>query len=516
MLKSSGLMAMATLMSRILGMGREMVYASFMGDGWVASAFTMAFTIPNLFRRLLGEGALTAAFIPIFKEKEKRAGEVEMWRTANAVISGLVIATSAIIALVMLGLSLVLAVHQFEPQTELMLRLLWMMFPYLLLVCLTATFMGMLNARGYFFIPALGATMLNVVMIASVLWLAPHFGRSLPQQIFALAVGVLVAGVAQGAFQLPALWRDGFAYRWVSPFGDETVRLVVRRMIPGTLGLAAFQINVLLTQSISFGVDPHIVASFNYAVRLMELPQGMFGISLATFLLPTLAGLAAEKNFPEFRRTLRQGLSTLFFANLIAAILLVVLAEPIIRLLFERGQFTGESTQRATLALMCLAPGLVAFSTVNVLVRAFYAMGDTRTPMKISIACLLLNLGLVAALVIPLHQGGLGIANTLSSCLNLGLLAFALRRKLGRLDWEPLRQTFLPLLAAGAVAALLAWLGWRGWEDRLGHATLLRKIGAVFAPALLAGAVYLGIALACRIPAAKEIWVMVRARGLKR
>jgi putative peptidoglycan lipid II flippase len=260
MLKSSGLMAMATLMSRILGMGREMVYASFMGDGWVASAFTMAFTIPNLFRRLLGEGALTAAFIPIFKEKEKRAGEVEMWRTANAVISGLVIATSAIIALVMLGLSLVLAVHQFEPQTELMLRLLWMMFPYLLLVCLTATFMGMLNARGYFFIPALGATMLNVVMIASVLWLAPHFGRSLPQQIFALAVGVLVAGVAQGAFQLPALWRDGFAYRWVSPFGDETVRLVVRRMIPGTLGLAAFQINVLLTQSISFGVDPHIVA----------------------------------------------------------------------------------------------------------------------------------------------------------------------------------------------------------------------------------------------------------------
>jgi putative peptidoglycan lipid II flippase len=242
----------------------------------------------------------------------------------------------------------------------------------------------------------------------------------------------------------------------------------------------------------------------------------MFGISLATFLLPTLAGLAAEKNFPEFRRTLRQGLSTLFFANLIAAILLVVLAEPIIRLLFERGQFNGESTQRATLALMCLAPGLVAFSTVNVLVRAFYAMGDTRTPMKISIACLLLNLGLVAALVIPLHQGGLGIANTLSSCLNLGLLAFALRRKLGRLDWEPLRQTFLPLLAAGAVAALLAWLGWRGWEDRLGHATLLRKIGAVFAPALLAGAVYLGIALACRIPAAKEIWVMVRARGLKR
>ena len=240
----------------------------------------------------------------------------------------------------MLGLSLALAAHQFEPQTELMLRLLRVMFPYMLLVCLTATFMGMLNARGYFFIPAFGATMLNVVMIASVLWLAPHWGQALSEQIFALAVGVLVAGVAQGAFQLPALWRDGFVYHWVSPYRNETVRLVVRRMIPGTVGLAAFQLNVLLTGLIAFWVDPHIVASFNYAVRLMELPQGMFGISLATFLLPALSGLAAEKNFPGFRGTLRHGLASLLFVNLIAAILLVVLAHPIIRLLFERGAST--------------------------------------------------------------------------------------------------------------------------------------------------------------------------------
>jgi putative peptidoglycan lipid II flippase len=512
MLKSSGLMAVATLTSRVLGMVREMVYANFMGDGWVASAFALAFTIPNLFRRLLGEGALTAAFIPIFKEKEKLHGEVEMWRAANAVISGLVIAASGIIALAMLGLSIVLAVHQFQPQTELMLRLLWVMFPYMLLVCLTATFMGMLNARGYFFIPALGATMLNVVMIASVLWFAPHMGKQLSQQIFALALGVLVAGVAQGAFQLPALWRDGFVYRWVSPFQNETVRLVVRRMIPGTIGLAAFQINVLLTQGIAFFVDPHIVASFNYAVRLMELPQGMFGISLATFLLPTLSGLAAEKKFLEFRSTLRNGLSSLFFVNLIAAVLLVILAQPIIRLLFERGAFDAQSTERATWALVCLAPGLVAFSTVNVLVRAFYALGDTRTPMKISIFCLALNLVVSAALVVPLHQGGLGIANTFSSCVNVGLLAFALRKKLARLDLAPLREKLLPQLLAGGVAALVAWLGWHCWEEGLGHATLPLKIGAVFAPALTAGLIYLVLALTFHIPAAKEIWALVRSR----
>src|ERR1043165_3076752 len=191
MLKASGAMAVATMTSRVLGMVREMVYARFMGDGWVAGAFQLAFTIPNLFRRLLGEGALTAAVIPIFKEKETLAGETEMWRAANAVISGLVVAASVVIALVMLGVSLALAVHQFDAQTDLMLRLLRVMFPYMLLVCLAAAGMGMLNARGHFFIPAMGATMLNVVMIASVFWLAPAIGGPLERQIFGLAIGVL-------------------------------------------------------------------------------------------------------------------------------------------------------------------------------------------------------------------------------------------------------------------------------------------------------------------------------------
>jgi putative peptidoglycan lipid II flippase len=518
MLKASGAMAAATLFSRVLGMVREMVYARFMGDGWVASAFQLAFTIPNLFRRLLGEGALTAAFIPIFKEKEKTHGEVEMWRAANAVISGLVIAATVIIGLAMIGLSIVLNVHQFDGQTDLMLRLLRVMFPYMLLVCVAAAMMGMLNARGHFFIPAMGATMLNVVMIASVLWLAPQMGLELPKelrlpkQIYALAFGVLAAGVAQAAFQLPTLWRDGFRYRWVSPWQNETVSLVVRRMIPGTIGVAAFQINVLLTQTIAFWVDPHIVASFNYAVRLMELPQGMFGISLATFLLPTLAGLAADKNYFEFRNTLRNGLGTLLFMNLIAAILLIVLAEPIVRLLFERGQFTAASTGRATLALMCLAPGLVAFSTVNILARAFFALGDTQTPMKISLVCLTLNLILAACLVLPFKQGGLGIANTITSLCNAGLLLFALRKKLGKLEMASLRATLLPLMLSGALVALIAWQTWRLWESTLGHATIALKIGAVFVPAAGAGLVYWLAALWFEIPAAKEMSAFVLAK----
>jgi putative peptidoglycan lipid II flippase len=498
-------MALATLTSRVLGMVRVMVYANFMGDKWVAGAFTLAFSIPNLFRRLLGEGALTAAFIPAFTEKQKTAGEAEMWRAANAVLSGLIVVAATIIGLAMLVLSLVLAAHQFDAQTDLMLRLLRVMFPYMLLVCVAAVMMGMLNARGHFFIPAMGSTMLNLVMIASVIFLSPHMGSGKEQQIFALAIGVLVAGVAQAAFQLPALYRDGFKWRWVSPWRDEMVRRVVRKMIPGAIGIAAFQLNVLVTTNIAFLFDPQINASFDYAVRLMELPQGMFGISLATFLLPALSGLAFEKKYDEFRGTLRHGLETMLFANCIASSLLVVLASPIIRLLFERGEFTPGATGRAAFALICLAPGLVAFSTVNILARAFYALNDTRTPMRISIFCLMMNVPLSVFLVWRFKQGGLGMANSMTSVLNLFLLSHALRRKLQTLDMPLMRQRVVELVSVAAVAGAVAWVVLLGWEREVGHQTVLQKAGAVFVPAAVAGLVYLGFAFAIKVPAAREI-----------
>jgi putative peptidoglycan lipid II flippase len=511
MLKASGAIAVATMSSRVLGMVREMVYYSFMGTGWVNDAFQYAFTIPNLFRRLLGEGALTASFIPVFKEKEKLHGEAEMWRASNAVISGLVVSASVVIALAMLGISFALAVHEFNERTTLMLQLLRVMFPYMLLVCLAAAMMGMLNARGHFFIPAMGATMLNVVMIGSVLWLAPRFGLELPKekrlpvQIFALAYGVLVAGVAQAAFQMPTLWRDGFRYRWVSPWGDATVQRVVRQMIPGTVGVAAFQINVAMVQLVALYVGPGIVSSFNGAVRLMELPQGVFGISMATYLLPTLSGLAAEKNYAEFRATLRHGLGTLWFMNAIACVLLVALAEPIVRLLFERGAFTAVSTLRVAYALKCLAPGLVMFSAVNILARAFYALGDTQTPMKISLVCLILNFLGGSVLIYELHEGGPGIANTVTSALNAGLLYFGLRKKLGNLEMQPLMQTIPVLTVAALITGGVAWGGWKLWEQQFGHANLVLKLGAVFVPAGVAGGLYWLSALLCQVPAAKEM-----------
>ncbi len=584
MLKSSGAMSVATMLSRVLGLAREMVYSAFMGDKWVAGAFVLAFMVPNLFRRLLGEGALSAAFIPVFKEKEKTAGDAEMWRAANAVLSGLFASTTALVALGVLGISLllhlganagdtlrlvrlldagypwillislaalvlalrergretlsrlgrvgigvgvglaglylallggvtlVLNIDLQDGQTLLMLELLRVMFPYVLLVCVAAIFMGMLNARGHFFVPAMGATMLNVVMIASVLLLSPWIGGPLEKQIFGLAIGVVLAGVAQAIFQLPLLHAEGFAYQWVSPWRDETVRHVVKQMIPGAVGVAAFQINVLVTQGFAFAVDGSVVASFNYAVRLMELPQGVFGISLATYLLPTLSGLAAEKKYPEFRATLRQGVGWLVFVNLVAGVLLLTLAEPMIRLLFERGLFDESSTARAASALVCLAPGLVAFSLVNILARAFYSLGDTRTPMQISMFCLAVNALLALALVSRWRQAGLGVANTLSALINVSLLFYALRLKLKTLEMAEVRRHLPALLGATLVAGGIAWGLAALWEARLGHGTFVLKLGELLVPMAVATAAYLGLAIWLKTGYTEEIIGLVRAR----
>jgi putative peptidoglycan lipid II flippase len=241
----------------------------------------------------------------------------------------------------------------------------------------------------------------------------------------------------------------------------------------------------------------------------MELPQGMFGISLATYLLPTLSGMAAEKKYPEFRATLREGLSNLAFANLIAAAIALALAEPMVRLLFERGKFDAVATHRVSVALICLAPGLLMFSMNNILARAFFALGDTTTPMKISVFCLLLNLVLSVAMVQSYREAGLGVANTTSACFNTGLLLYALRRKLARLDLEQFRQTLLALVGAAVAGGLAAWFANRFWDTRLGHGTLALKLGAVFVPATLGVLIYWLFALWTKVPAALEITSLI-------
>jgi putative peptidoglycan lipid II flippase len=275
-------------------------------------------------------------------------------------------------------------------------------------------------------------------------------------------------------------------------------------MIPGILGVAAYQINVLLTNGIAWLVNEEIVASFVYAVRLMELPQGVFGLSMATYLLPTLAGLASDKNYGMFRQTLAQGVSYLVLINLLASMLLFVLAEPMVRLLLERGQFDAYATGRAALALRFLAPGLLGFSLVNILARAFYAVGDLKTPMWISVTCLIINVLLVALFILPLREAAMGMANTATALLNMALLFYCLRRRLGRLDMGALLSQLPGLGGAVLVAGLAAHYSSAYWTQHFGHDTLATKIGEVFLPMTLAAAAYFGVALLLKLPVATE------------
>ena len=378
--------------------------------------------------------------------------------------------------------------------------------------------MGILNARGHFFVPALSAAILNVVLISAavlVLSLGKNYDETLHKQVFILAAAVLVAGVAQAAYQLPTLRREGFRYHWVTPWRDPTVREVAAKMIPGAIGVAAFQINVTVNQAFAFGENKSIVSEFFYAVRLMELPQGVIGLSLATFLLPTLSALAVEKNFGQFRATLRQGVNYLIFINLLASVLLFALAEPVIRLLFERGKFDAASTQAVSFGLVCLVPGLICFSLVNILARAFYALQDIKTPMRISVFCLAANVLLTVVFLFgtDLGAGALGIANSLSSFCNLGLLLFALRKKMRTLEMAETIAQLPRLTLAALLAGLAAWgLRWH-WTAQAGHATLLLKLGEVFLPMTAATAVYFLLTLWWKVPSAHEIANFLRARA---
>jgi putative peptidoglycan lipid II flippase len=276
-------------------------------------------------------------------------------------------------------------------------------------------------------------------------------------------------------------------------------------MLPATIGVAAYQFNVAATQFIAHGEAEFVVASYGYAVRLLELPQGVIGVSLATYLLTELSRLSADKKFPEFRSTLRDGLLHLIFINTLATVLLMTLAEPMIRLLFQHGRFNDTATLRASNALLLLGPSLVATSVNSILSRAFYALADTITPMRIGLFCLGTNLILVIILVGPFLQVGLAAANAISALLNCALLVYAFRRKMPKFDMREMAGPVGRILVLGAVAGVLGWAGGLAWETWFGHAGKLRQFGGVFAPAVLAAVAYVSLGLAIGMAPAVEL-----------
>ncbi|HTQ36155.1 MAG TPA: murein biosynthesis integral membrane protein MurJ [Steroidobacteraceae bacterium] len=503
--RAAGLIGIAVMCSRVLGLVRETVFAALFGGGRDMDVFIAAFRIPNLLRDLFAEGALSTAFVTVFSRTIVTDGERAAWQLANKVMTLVTIFMSA---LTVLGiLSAPLLVHfvapLFDPAKAAMtIPLVRVMYPFILLVSLAALVMGMLNARNVFGMPAMASSFFNIGSIAGGVavswWLDPSFG---PRALLGLAIGTLIGGILQLGVQLPSLRRVGYHFRPDLHWRSDGMRQILRLMGPAVIAASSVQVNVLVNSQFASGLGDGPMTWLNNAFRLMQLPLGIFGVALGTVALPVLARLAVHGHMTEFRTELARAMRLSFVLTVPATIGLIVLAEPIMSVLYQHGRFTVLQTVQAAGALQLYAFGLCAYATMKVLVNAFYAVNQRRTPMLISLLAMGLNALLCWLFVTRLGWGHRGLAAS-TACIataNFLLLYVFMRRQLQSLDTRLLLATLAKVLVAGTALAVVAWAGEHYWlEDWAAQSFPARalRLGVVM---LLAGSAYVATALALRV-----------------
>jgi len=460
MARSAGLIGIATMASRLLGVVREMVLASLFGASATPAmdAFNVAFRVPNLVRDLFAEGAMTAAFVPTFTKTLQTRGREAAWRLGNLVINTLLVATGTIV---------VLAIVFADPITRaiasgdefaavpgklaLTTELTRIMMPFLTTVAVAVAVMGMLNALHRFFLPALSPAMFNVVTILGAFFIVPLMPLVGLPDIAGIAIATVLGGLAQIAIQWPALRKEGFRYRPTLDFRDPDLRRILALMGPATLGLAAVQINVLVNTSLATSEPQGAVTWLQVAFRLMYLPIGLFGVSVATAALPDLSKHAANDDREAMRQTISTALRMMLMLNVPATIGLVVLAHPIVELLLEYNQFRPDDTTATAAALMFYAPGLIGYSAVKIASPSFYSLGNSRTPATVSVVSIGVNLVLNIMLVQVLGFRGLALGTATAAMFNASTLLFLLGRRLDGLDRRRIVISFAKILIASVL-----------------------------------------------------------------
>jgi putative peptidoglycan lipid II flippase len=470
--RNAGIISLAVMASRVLGLVRDQVFAALFGAGLQYDAFITAFRVPNLLRDLFAEGALSAAFVPTFTRTQQNKGKeaaILLWNRAATLIIVSITAisilawvyTPAIVNVLSPGFFLV------PGKADLTIELTRIMIPFLLLIALAALAMGMLNTFNVFGVPALASAFFNVGSIVGGLLLGYVLGPTIGlTPIVGMAYGTLIGGFLQFAVQWPSLRRRGISYRPMISLSDPGVRQIIRLMGPAIIGTAAVQINVFVnTNFASTIIDPVTGAVTNgpvswlsYAFRFMQFPIGVFGVAIATAALPPLSRSTADPDYTEFRQTLSHSLALVFLLCIPSAVGLIVLGEPIVALVFEYGKFTSFDTVQTANALAAYSIGLAGYAAIKVLSPAFYALNDARTPMLISLGSIAVNYAMNSLLVGPLGHVGLAFSTSTVALVNFLLLALFMRRKLTRFDGRRLGSTVLRILVATAAMAAVAWL----------------------------------------------------------
>lgn len=488
-----GIVSAMTGISRIFGLVREIIMAHFFGTSTLQSAFVLAFRIPNLFRRLFGEGALGAAFMPVFAEIERTEGK-ERAQLFVARIFGLLVCVLGL--LVAIGIIISYCVEgACEPTSRWSeaMPLLRIMLPYAVLICLTALISAILNVHDKFAVPALTPVILNLVWLVALVGICPFLPAEGYWRIGTVSWGILLAGIVQVLFQLPELKRAGYLLRFSFRgwFSSAYVRQVVLQMGPASLGLALTQINICVDGWLAFYGAPWAPSALEYADRIIYLPLGLFGTAFATVLLPTYSKQVAEGKMDELISTFERAVRNLVLIMAPIAIGLMLLAEPIVALIYQRGAFTTDSTIWTARAILAYAPGLLFFSINKAVAPIFYAQKDIKTPVKVAVWCLLGNFtcNLLSVLLLPVgwRHAGIAASTVLNAIVNLTILLIILHRRGLALHFGELGKS----LALTGVAT-----GVMGGGVFLGHLFLSPHL-----PLLISVPLLIGIGMALYFPA---------------
>lgn len=495
-LKRVGKFTGATMISRVLGFLRDSMVAHFFGGERLTDAFYTAFRISNLLRSLLAEGGVSSAFIPVFSHVLKNESKEEAQKFINAAFTFLTCITLGIVLIGMVFAQQLTSVitpgfEAFPEKFRMTVELTRWMFPFFLFICIAALLGGVLNSLKHFFVPAIAPSMLSIAQIGYLLIFAGH---AAPENlIVGLAVAVVVGGAAHFAMQIPPLYKENFRLGFNFDWSHPHLKQVGYLLLPAVMGLSVEQINGFVsTICASYLAKGSVTALYN-STRLMQLPLALFGTAVASVSLPTMSDHTAEKNHKMLLETVVSSLRMVLFAVAPAAVGLMMLAYPVVQLLFEHGQFTSYATSLTVQALWGLCTGLVAFSAVRVLAGAFYALRTPSMPVKTGCFCMAANIALNLLLMRPLGVGGLALATALSSWINAGTLYFLLRKRMiedcGAEFFSACQsRLFREVLKVAAGCALMA-LALSGLSNALGFLPLL-----IFVPAavLCGAAVFLG------------------------
>jgi putative peptidoglycan lipid II flippase len=516
LVRAAGLISGFTLLSRVLGLVREQVFAALLGASLYADAFNIAFRIPNLLRDLFAEGALSAAFVPTYAAAVAREGRGAAHCLANRVFSLLAVLLGAVVVLGILGAPLIVwalagGFAEIEGKTDLTVLLTRVMMPFLPLVSFAAVAMGMLNAERRFRAPAFAPAMFNVLSIGIgiALWL---LGWPAERVVLGWSVGTLLGGLAQFLVQVPSLRRDGFRFSWDWLPGDPGIRRIAMLMAPATVGLAAVQINIFISSTFA-SEEPGAVSWLLYAFRILYLPIGLFGVALGTVAATGLARTAARGDTSGLQQTLRHSLRMLMFLTIPASAGLAVLAAPIVRLLYERGQFGPQDTHSTAVALAVYGIGLVGYTGVKVVAPAFYALDAPRTPLVGSAAAVATNLVVILLLHDRLGFRAIALGTALGALVNVGILLSAFEGRVGGLRGQGLVRAFARMAVAAALMAAVSAAAAFALEEAVGDAGLAARLVTGLAPVAIGVPVYLGLARVLGIVEVETLFQALRRRA---